>query len=59
MNLGKGKGYSVLEFVNTFEKVNKIFITYAFSDRRMGDLPLLVAHNSLVLSALKWSFQKN
>ena len=59
MNLAIWTGYRVLEFINTFEKVNKISIPYVFSDRRMGDVPFLVADNSLALSALKWSPQKN
>ena len=57
--LGTGKGRNLLEFINTFQKVNKISIPYVFSDRRKGDLPFLAADNSLALSALKWSPKKN
>ena len=37
-NLGTGKGYSVLEIVKTFEKVNKIKIPYEIVERREGDI---------------------
>ena len=37
-NLGTGKGYSVLEIVKTFEKVNNIKIPYEIVERREGDI---------------------
>ena len=37
-NLGSGKGHSVLELVNTFEKVNGVKINYKIAERRAGDL---------------------
>lgn len=37
-NLGTGKGYSVLEIVHTFEKVNGIKIPYQIVERRPGDI---------------------
>ncbi len=37
-NLGTGRGTSVLELVNTFEKENGIKINYAISARRPGDI---------------------
>ena len=37
-NLGTGKGYSVLELINTFEEVNNIKINYQFVHRRLGDV---------------------
>jgi len=54
LNIGTGKGTSVLELINTFKKVNKVDIPYKFSDRRKGDLMKVVADNSLSLSILKW-----
>ena len=38
INLGAGHGYSVLDVVNAFEKVNGVKIPYEFKDRRAGDL---------------------
>ena len=37
-NLGTGKGYSVLEIIKTFEKVNNINIPYEIVGRREGDI---------------------
>ena len=37
-NLGTGKGTSVLELVNAFEKVNNIKIPYVICGRRAGDV---------------------
>ena len=53
-NLGTGKGYSVLELIKTFEKVNNVKIPYEFFPRREGDNAYVVADNSLALSVLKW-----
>ena len=38
INIGTGKGTSVLELVKTFENTNKIKIPYKFTKRREGDL---------------------
>ena len=54
VNLGTGKGTSVLELVETFMKVNKVRIPYVFTDRRSGDSCFLVADNSKALSLLDW-----
>lgn len=37
-NLGTGTGYSVLDLVKTFEKVNNIKLPYKIVDRRSGDI---------------------
>ena len=55
LNLGTGVGTSVLELVNTFERVNKIKIPIEFSKRRLGDCGSLIADNSLAISCLNWS----
>jgi len=36
-NLGTGKGYSVLEIIETFKRVNNIDVPYRIADRRAGD----------------------
>ena len=36
-NLGTGNGYSVLEIIETFERVNDIKIPYSIAERRAGD----------------------
>jgi len=42
-NLGTGCGYSVLDIVNTFEKVNNTKINYKIAPRRKGDLGMYYA----------------
>ncbi len=37
-NLGTGTGYSVLDLVTTFEKVNNIKVPYKIAPRRAGDI---------------------
>lgn len=37
-NLGTGTGYSVLQLVKTFEKVNNVEIPYEIVERRAGDI---------------------
>lgn len=37
-NLGTGTGYSVLDIVNAFEKVNHVKVNYKITDRRSGDI---------------------
>ena len=53
-NIGTGKGTSVLEIIETFKSVNNCNLPYEFSKRRKGDLPFVVADNSLALKELKW-----
>ena len=50
LNIGTGKGTSVLKLLKTFEKVNKVKVPYSFCERRKGDVPFLVAENSLLRS---------
>ena len=55
INLGTGIGTSVLELIKIFEDTNKIKLNYFFSDRREGDLPKVVADNSLAKTILNWT----
>lgn len=57
-NLGTGKGYSVLELVKTFEKVNSIKINYKFTKRRKGDIGACYADPYLALKELNWKAEK-
>ena len=58
-NLGTGLGTSVLELIETFQKVNNIEIPYCFLPRREGDLVKVVADNSLAIKYLKWKAKRN
>lgn len=53
-NLGTGKGYSVLELVKTFEKVNNVEIPYKIVARRPGDIAVCYADPSYAKKVLKW-----
>ncbi len=54
INLGTGRGTSVLELIKTFENINEIKIPYRFAKRRLGDYAFVVADNSLAKSILNW-----
>ena len=53
-NLGTGVGYSVLEMVKAFEKVNKVKIPYKIAPRREGDVDECFADSTLAYKELKW-----
>ncbi len=53
-NLGTGKGYSVLEIVNTFQKVNNIDVPYKIVERRPGDIDACYASTEKAAKLLNW-----
>ena len=57
-NLGSGKGYSVLNIIDTFNKILDRTeydpVKYRFSDRREGDAPVVYADCSLAKDELGW-----
>ncbi len=53
-NLGTGIGYSVLDIVKSFEKVNNIKIPYVIKDRRPGDIDECYANSTKALKELGW-----
>ncbi|MBQ6497249.1 MAG: UDP-glucose 4-epimerase GalE [Bacilli bacterium] len=53
-NLGTGKGYSVLDLVKNFEKVNNVKVPYKIVDRRPGDIASCYADPSKALKELGW-----
>jgi len=58
-NLGVGRGCSVLEIINTFEKVTGRKVPYNISPRRAGDLAECYANPELALKELQWQAEKN
>lgn len=54
LNLGTGVGYSVLEIVNTVEKIANKKINLKFSSRRDGDPPILYADAKMAKKVLNW-----
>ncbi len=72
-NLGTGTGYSVLEIVEAFERVNSVKVPYKIMPRRAGDIATCYAatdkaYNELGFKTTKnledmcrdmWNFEKN
>ncbi len=58
INIGSGKGTSILKLIRTFEEVNKCEIPIRFSERRRGDVAILFADIKLAKDILKWRPQK-
>lgn len=56
-NLGTGRGYSVLEMIKTFEKVNNVKVNYKIVERRSGDIATCYADSSLAEKELNWHAQ--
>ena len=57
-NLGTGNGYSVLDLVKTFEKVNGVEIPYEIVGRRAGDIATCYADPSKAERLLGWKAEK-
>lgn len=59
MNLGTGRGVSVLELVKAFERVTSVRIPRVFVDRRAGDVAVCYADPRRAHRALGWSAQRS
>ncbi len=57
-NVGTGKGNTVLELIETFEKVNKLKLNYSIGDRRPGDIEAIYTATSKIESTLGWKAKK-
>lgn len=57
VNLGTGTGYSVLDLVNTFQKVNNIDVPYTIVPRRAGDVATCFSNPSKAKTLLGWEAQ--
>ena len=58
-NLGTGNGFSVLELVKTFEKVNNVKVNYKIVGRRAGDIAVCYANCDKALKELGWKCERN
>ncbi len=56
-NIGTGTGYSVLDIVNAFQKVNGIKVPYSFKPRRPGDIATCYCDPTLAYKELGWKAQ--
>jgi len=53
-NVGTGKGSSVLEIINAFEKVNDLKLNYKIVARRAGDITAAFADTTIANRELNW-----
>ena len=53
-NLGTGTGYSVLDLVKAFERVNNVKVKYVIKDRRPGDIATCYANPARAKEELDW-----
>lgn len=58
MNIGTGKGYSVLDIVKVFEKVTHKEIPYKIVGRRAGDIAMCYANPAYAKEILGWEAKK-
>jgi len=57
INLGTGKGVSVLEAIKSFEKVSGIKLNYIIGPRRKGDIEAIYSQTDLSKKELEWEAQ--
>lgn len=57
INLGTGKGYTVLELIQEFEKATQQKINYTITHRREGDVEAIFANNDKAYKELGWTPQ--
>tara|TARA_B100001059_G_scaffold225398_1_gene252559 strand:+ start:2905 stop:3918 length:1014 start_codon:yes stop_codon:yes gene_type:complete len=53
-NVGTGNGLSVLDIINSFEKVNNVKVNYVIGARRKGDVEKIYSNDSLIKRTLGW-----
>ena len=58
INLGTGRGYSVMELIRTFEKANGLTLPYRVTARRPGDIAVCYADPSKAERLLGWRAEK-
>ncbi len=59
INLGTGVGYSVLDIVKAFNKVNEMDLPYVIGPRRPGDIDACYADPRKAKELLGWQAEKN
>lgn len=57
-NIGTGRGYSVLELIQTFEQVNSQKVNYRIANRREGDIKSIYANTTLANHELGWKAEE-
>ncbi|MCF0210744.1 MAG: UDP-glucose 4-epimerase GalE [Bacteroidales bacterium] len=57
-NIGTGKGFSVLEIINSFEKTTGVKLPWSFAPRREGDIIQIWADTKYAEEELGWKAQE-
>ncbi len=58
-NLGTGNGVTVLEAIQSFEKVSGVKLNWKFSPRRAGDVVSIYANNNKAVTKLGWQIKRD
>ena len=58
-NIGTGRGYSVIELCNEFQRASKVILSYEIVDKRVGDVASCYADVSKANKVLKWVAKRN
>ena len=59
LNLGTGKGTSVFELINTFERVNGLTLNYEIGNKRIGDIAEYYADCTKAKETIGWSAKRS
>lgn len=59
VNLGTGEGYSVLQLVHAFERINNVRVPYKMAPRRPGDLAEIYADVEKAKTVLNWQTSRS
>lgn len=59
INLGTGVGYSVLDLINAFIKVNRVDVPYRIAPRRAGDVAICYSNPDKAEKLLGWHAEKD
>ncbi|MEI7980818.1 MAG: UDP-glucose 4-epimerase GalE [Bacteroidota bacterium] len=58
-NLGTGKGFSVMEVIQSFERTSGVKLNYEINPRRPGDIEKVWADTGFANSELDWTAEKS
>jgi UDP-glucose 4-epimerase len=58
-NLGTGRGTTVMEVVNAFERVSGLKLRYEMKPRRVGDVESIYANNEKAVQKLGWHTERD
>jgi UDP-glucose 4-epimerase len=59
LNVGTGRGTSVLEIINAFEQVSGIVLPYELGSRREGDLTSIYASVDKAKKLINWQAEES